>query len=144
MHVTVMYRGEAIGIAELTMLPPFAMGELEPYPAYDALRPLFREQARAMRNYGYLAPDGGEVGGVDAAGDAAGRDVLARAAAVCRELELRDADGAVVPMESIGIEDWSEQSEISIHAFLSDDHGEVPARIPRRPRGDADVSAPAP
>ena len=144
MHVTVMYRGEAIGTAELTIEPPFAIGTFAPFSTYDGLRPVFRAKSRAMRNYGFLAPNGGEVGGVDDAGDAAGQAAFVRAAAVCRELELRDADGAVVPMESIGIDDWSEQSEVSIDAFLPDDHGEVPARIPRRPRGDIDVNAPAP
>ena len=144
MHVTVMYRGEPIGIADLAIEPPIAMGTFEPLAAYDAFRPVFREKSRAMRNYGFLAPDGGEVGGVDAAGDAAGREAIAAADAICRALEFRDANGAVVPMESIGIDDWSEQSEISINAFLPDDHGDVPARIPHRPRGESDASAPAP
>jgi hypothetical protein len=118
MRITVLHRGEPIGTADLTIDPPFALGTLEPFRAYDALRPIFREQTRAMRNFGFLPPGDGAVGGVDAVGDAAGQAAFARGEAMCRELEFRDAEGAVVSMESIGISDWDERSEINIHAFL--------------------------
>jgi hypothetical protein len=142
MRVTVLHRGEPIGTADLSIEPPFALGTLEPFSAYDALRPVFREQSRAMRNYGFLPPGDGEVGGADAACDAAGQAAFARAAAVCRELEFRDAEGAVVPMKSIGISDWYERSEISVDAFLPDAGGGVPARIPRAPSGESNASSP--
>ncbi len=143
MRVTVLHKGEPIGVADLSVEPPFAFGRLDPLPGYDALRPVFQEEARALRNCGFLPPDGGAVGGVDAAGDAAGRAAIARAAAVCRELELRDATGAVVAMESIGVSDWYDRSEIDLHCFLPDDDAGVPARTRPAPRADANAESPA-
>ena len=145
MRVTVLYRGEPIGTAALTIEPPFAIGTLEPSAAYETLRPVFRAQARAMCNLGFLPPDGATVGGVDSAGDAAGQAAFARAAQVCRQLELRGEDGTTVVLESLQITDWHEQSEITVNGFLPDDHaaGE-PARLPRRPRGESAADSPAP
>jgi hypothetical protein len=60
---------------------------------------------------------------------------------VCRELELRDAAGAVVAMESIGVSDWYDRSEIELHGFLSDDHSGAAARIRPAPRGDANAES---
>jgi hypothetical protein len=141
MRITVLHRGTPIGVADLSVEPPFAFGRLEPLPSYETLRPVFQEEARALRNCGFLPPDGGAVGGVDAEGDAAGKAAVARAAAVCRELELRDAAGAVVAMESIGVSDWYDRSEIELHGFLSDDHTGAAARIRPAPRGDANAES---
>ena len=144
MRVTVLYHGEPIGTSDLTIEPPFAVGTLEPFATYETLRPIFWEQWRAMRNFGFLPPDGAAAGGVDPTGDAAGKAALARAAAVCRQLELRADDGTVVVLESLQIMDLHEQLEITVDGFLSDDDDGVPARVPIRPRGDPAGNSPAP
>ena len=144
MRVTVLYRGEPIGTSDLTIHPPFAFGTLEPFPSYESLRPVFWEKWRAMRNFGFLPPDGAAAGGVDAAGDAAGKAAFARAADVCRQLELRAEDGTVIAVEDLGITDLHEQLEITVEGFVPDDEEGVPARIPRRPHDDSAGNSPAP
>ena len=143
MRVTVLYRGEPIGSTELTIEPPFAVGTLEPYPAYETLRPIFWEQWRAMRNLGFLPPAEAAVGEVNAAGDAAGQAALARAAEVCKELEVQAEDGMVIVLESLQITDLHEQLEITVDGFLPEDDGGVLARLPNTPRGDADHNSSA-
>ena len=144
MRVTVLYRGEPIGISDLTMEPPFAVGTLEPFATYESLRPIFWEQSRAMRNFGFLPPEGAVAGGVDPAGNAAGEAAFARAAEVCRELELRAENGTVVVLESLKIMDLHEQLDITVDGFLPDDDDGVPARVPIRPRDDSAGNSPAP
>jgi hypothetical protein len=126
MRVTVLFRGEPIGTSDLTIHPPFAVGTLEPLAAYEPLRPILREQGRAMRNLGFLPADGAAVGGVDAVGDAAGKAALAHAAEVCRQLELRADDGTVLAIEDLAITDLLEQSEITLNGFLPDDEHGMP------------------
>ena len=144
MRVTVYYRGEPIGFSDLTIEPPFAVGTLEPLASYAPLRPVFWEQWRAMRNLGFLPPNGGAVGGVDAVGDAAGRAAVARAAEVCQELELRAEDGTVVILESLQVTDLHEQLEITVDGFLPDEDDGVPARLPGKPLSDSEGNSPAP
>jgi hypothetical protein len=144
MRVTVLYRGEPIGSSDLTIHRPFVVGTLEALAAYEPLRPVFWEQWRAMRNLGFLPPDGATVGGVDSSGDAAGKAAFARAAEVCRQLELRAEDGTVVVLESLQITDLHEQLEITVDGFLPDDAEGEPARVPSRPRGESAGNAPAP
>lgn len=144
MRVTVLYRGEPIGTSDLTIHPPFAFGTLEPFATYETLRPVFWEKWRAMRNFGFLPPHGAAAGGVDAAGDAAGKAAFARAAEVCRQLELRAEDGTVVAVEDLGITDSHEPLEITVDGLVPDDVEGVPARIPRWPRGDSAGNSPAP
>jgi len=134
MRVTVFYRGEPIGTSDLTIDPPFAIGTIQPFSAYGAIRPILRDESRAMCNFGFLPPDDEVVGGVDANGDAQGRSAFARAAEVYRQLELRAEDGSVVAIESLEITDLSERSEITLFGSISPDGEGMPARIPRAPR----------
>ena len=144
MRVTVLYRGEPIGTSDLAIEPPFAVGTLEPFAGYETLRPIFWAQGRAMRNLGFLPPNGAAAGGVDPAGDAAGKAAFARAAEVCRQLELRADDGTVVVLESLQILDLHEQLEITVDGFLPDEGDGVLARVPVRRCGDVTRNSPAP
>jgi hypothetical protein len=97
-----------------------------------------------MRNFGFLPPEGAVAGGVDPAGNAAGEAAFARAAEVCRELELRADNGSVVVLESVQIMVLLEQLEFTVDGFLPDDDDGVPARVPIRPRDDSAGNSPAP
>ena len=121
MRVTIFHHGEPIGATDLTIDPPFVTGTLEPFPAFDALRPMFRDEWRAMQNLGFLPPDGNTVGGVDAAGDSAGKAVSSRAEQLCRELELRADDGTVIAVESLAITSRGDDGEVVINGFVPGD-----------------------
>ena len=140
MRVTIFHHDEPIGTSDLAIEPPFVTGTLEPLPAFEALRPVFRDEWRATQNLGFLPPDESTVGGIDAAGDAAGAAAVSRAEQICRELELRADDGTVIVVESLTIARWADEGEVVINGFVSDDGEGVGAHGERQPRGGSAVS----
>jgi hypothetical protein len=143
MRVTILHQGIPIGVGDLAVDGTFAGGEVNPLPGYKAIQPTVRQAWRAMSNLGYLPPGPGAAGGVNTAGDAAGREAFERAAVVSRALELRDARGALIPTEWVELTDGGEGSDVSLMAEISIAAAAAPARPRPHPRGDADSSAPA-
>jgi hypothetical protein len=132
MRVSVLYLGHEIGVTELDITPMFASGTLETFPAYDAIRPILRDASRATRNMGYLPPGNGSVGGIDAAGDAAGQRAFALASEVCGAIELHDDQGHTVSTNWIELVDWDDDTDVCLIAELPDAEASVGARLPPR------------
>jgi hypothetical protein len=143
MRVTVHHRGVPVGTVILRLGGPLAMGDVEPLPGYAALQPTLRAGGRVEANLGYLPPEGHAVGGVDAAGEAAGRAALARVDALSRELELRDARGALVPTAWVELTDVPGGRGVWLVAELTIAPAGAPAALHEPPLSDADAAPPA-
>ena len=113
-RTTVLHRGVPIGVGDLKADDFMARGDFDALAAYEALRPIVREAQRAADNFGFLPPDGGVVGGIDAAGEAAGDAADALYARVADELELRDIAGALIPCDWIEL--WDADRGFSLMA----------------------------
>jgi hypothetical protein len=100
---TLLFRGAAIGTVDFQTDGEIGGGPITPLPGFEAVRGALEAASRALANLGYLPPVGQAVGGVNASGDRAGRDALARAQAICDELELRDERGALTPTDWINV-----------------------------------------
>lgn len=129
LQYTITHQGVPIGVIEL---PPHAdriTVAVVPLPAYDTLQPIVRRASDALADV--------------ALGRAANATALQAAAALGRVLELRDASGALVPVDFIELTEWP-GGNVQFAAFvaLRDSHAIVPAKVQPRPRRDSDSSAP--
>jgi len=114
-RATVLHRGVPIGVGELKDDGIAVRGDFDALPAYASLRAIVRDEKRTMDNFGFLPPDGGIVGGIDTAGEAAGDAAHARYEQLTRELELRDSGGARIPCKWIEL--WDSDAGFSLLAF---------------------------
>ena len=126
---TITHQGVPIGVIEIPPHVDRITVAVDPLPAYDALQPIVLRASSALADV--------------ALGRAANAIALQAAAALGRVLELRDASGALVPVDFIELTEWPGWN-VQFAAFvgLRDSHAIVPAKVRPRPRGDSDSSAP--
>ena len=127
---TVTHQGVPIGIIELPADADRVTVALDPLPAYAAVQPMVRRASSALADVALGRPTNAIA--------------LQEAAGLGRTLELRDASGALVPVDFIELTEWP-GGNIEFAAFvrLRDSHAIVPAKVRTTPRGDLDFSAPA-
>ena len=130
MEYAITHQGVPIGTIEL---PPdgdrFTVA-VRPLPAYAAVQALVRSASVALADVGLGRP--------------ANAVALRRAADLGRALELREATGALVPVDSIELTEWpGGEPEVAAFVRLRESHAPVPAAVPPRPRSESGTSAPA-
>ena len=126
---TILHRGVPLATVEqLDLDAELTAANLRPLPAYEVIRPVARAATDAMRNLGYLGPV------ADPAPDVRRREALAMAAALARELELRDAHDRVIPTDFIDVGDWpGTATPVFAWIGIRHEHGGMPAREQPRP-----------
>jgi len=135
MRFTITHEGVPIGTVELAPGADRVTGPVDPLPAYGAVRPLVRAASEAL---------GALVVGAPAPAPAAGRGAaFARAAALGRALELRDAWGGLVATDFIELLDRP-GAEPPLAAFVGFRMAPAGAPAPAPPRrgGGPDASRP--
>ena len=127
---TVTTHGVPIGVIALPADADRVTVALDPLPAYSALQPMVRRASSALADV--------------ARGRAANAIALHEAATLGRLLELRDAAGALVPVDFIELTEWP-GGNIEFAAFVRFRQSPAlrPATVRPQPRGDSDFSAPA-
>src|SRR5689334_5719044 len=124
MRVTVLHRGVPIGEGELALDERLVGGDFAALPGYEGIRPVVRAADRTRANLGFLPPGDAAAGGVNAAGDAAGRAALDRAEVLLAELELREARGGALAHEWLDL--WDAPGGFGLMA----ERGAAPAAAP--------------
>lgn len=143
MQFTITRHGVPLGEVELTEVEEVNTVDFRPLPAYATISAVVSEARRAMRGEFFVTG-----GALMAAEDAAFEQAVAAWRAVNAELELRDAEGRLVPTTALEILDEEEASPwwrwCATIVFA-----ETPAGVPAVPRdpsreSKADLDAPAP
>lgn len=127
MRFTITHRGVPIGTGELESEGDLGMGDVDPLPGYAAIAPVVRAASTAMDALGLL----GRAGAVQSPAER--EAAFGRAAALGRELELRDVTGAYLPADSIELMEFSEAGPLAVFVYFGRDPAGVLARL--RPRG---------
>ena len=118
MQYSITHHGVPIGIVELPPEGERFTVPVRPLAAYDMLSPLVRTASVALADV--------------ALGRAADATALQQAAMRGRVLELRDATGALVPVDFIELTEWPGGTpEVAAFIRLRDAHAPVPAVVPR-------------
>ena len=123
----ITHRGVPIGTVELPREGDHFTVEVQPLAAYADIQPFVREASGALADV--------------ALGRSANALALNRAAALGRALELRDATGALVPVDFIELTDWPGGTP-AVAAFIRMREARAPvlARMPEQPRADSDAA----
>jgi hypothetical protein len=133
-HIT--RHGVPIGEVDLALGADIAAGDVRPLPAYDAVRTDVQAATRALRSLGAFGPID-EPHGENLERSA----VIARGAALGRELDLRDAEGGAVAVDWIELLDFG-GSPASVAAWVRarTAPAHVGADLPPRRRGSTDAA----
>jgi len=141
---TVLFRGVTIGVLDGDIVDDMLMAGLSPLPGLEAVRQTLGDASRALANLGFLPPRGEVAGGISDEGAAAGVAVLASAQAVCKELELRDSRGRLVPADVDYVFGGRTADEpFMLTASIDDTRSVVPATLPIPPRPGSGHEPPA-
>ena len=139
MRYTITHRGVPIGITDVQPASePVVVAPVVRLPAYASLSSTVRAASLALA-------DAALAHSTAVGGTSSGREgVFARAAALGRELELRDANGALVPADFIELTEWpGGNPEVAALIRFRDSHAGVPASVRRQPLGGAGEGEPA-
>jgi hypothetical protein len=135
---TITHRGVPVGTVELPPSGERVTVAVTPLSAYEAIRPLVRRASRALTAVALGTP------GVPALQPLASETALGRAAELGRALELRDADGALVPTDFIDLTDWPGGApEVAAIIGIRDSHARQPAASPVPRIADSGAQPPA-
>ena len=132
---TIEHRGVPVGIIEPKALDDLTAADVQPLPGYEAIRPVVRDGTVALRNLGFLGPAAEPVSADR------GAAALGAAAALGRQLELRDERGEPVAVDCVDLTDWP-GAESEVVAFITFRDAQTPVSAPLQspaPR-DADSS----
>ena len=139
MQYTITHRGVPIGIADVeATTESIIVAPVVPLPAYTTLSPTVRAASLALADstLGMVVPKGESPERREAA--------LALGATLGRELELRDAAGALVSADFIELTEWpGGNPEVAAFIGFRDSHTAVPASVLRRRLGGAGGETPA-
>ena len=125
---TITHHGVPVGTAELPSDGDRMTVAVEPLPAYAAIQPLVRDASCALADV--------------ALGRSGDMGALRRAAALGRDLELRDPAGALVPADFIELTEWpSGAPQVAAFIQLREAHAPVPARLPLGRSGGSEAAA---
>lgn len=132
MRFTITHTGVPVGTVELEPQPAVVAGPVEPLGAYAALRPLVSAASAALQHLGFPAA-AGEPGTPIPPPSVA----LGRAAALGRELELRDRDGALIPTEFVELVEVADVPTrlvalVGFRAATASQASRLPSRAGRR------------
>ncbi len=123
---TIEHRGVPVGIIEPKTLDDLTAADVQPLPGYEAIRTVVRAGTAALQNLGFLGP-AAELASADR-GDAA----LGAAAALGRQLELRDERGEPVAVDCVDLTDWP-GAESEVIAFITFRDAQTPVPAPLHP-----------
>jgi hypothetical protein len=139
---TLLFRGTPVGTVHCQFADRFGAGDVQPLPAFEPVRTIFADASRALTNLGFLPPT--NRGGVSREGDHGGAAALAKAQAICDDLELRDSHGRLVPTDWINIFGGRNDDD-PIGVMLTIDHEltGITALIPHQARVDSGHESPA-
>ena len=139
MQYTITHRGVPIGIADvLAATESIIVAPVVPLPAYATLSATVRAASLALADttLGLVVPTGESPERRETA--------LTLGAALGRELELRDAAGALVPADFIELTEWpGGNPEVAAFIGFRDSHAAIPASVRPRRFGGAGGETPA-